>query len=154
MGINNYGQIQNTLYPSANSTPIPTLRSQDGIIEAYGTAVPVDGTVGYITGAIFKQTDGGANTSAYVNEGSATSCDFNAVMADVPVAYGTATGRGPSPLIWDDCPVLDYTLNPQLGSHVFDDLHSGIDVAANKAVAVAAALGGFISLRAKPMLTM
>ncbi len=121
MSINNYSQIQNTLYPAAGVVPIPTLRSSDGIIEAYGTVVPIDGTVGYITGATFKQTDGGTNTSVYVNEGSNTSSDFNAVMADVPVAYGTATGRGPSPEIWGDCPVLDYTLNQQLGMHYFDD---------------------------------
>ncbi len=141
MSINNFGQIQNTLYPSAGVVPIPTLRSNDGIIGAYGTVVPIDGTVGYITGAVFKKTSGGANTSAYVNEGSNTSSNFNAVIADVPVAYGTAAGRGPSPEIWDDCPVLDYTLNPQLGSHFFDDLHDGIVVAANQAVGAAAALG-------------
>ncbi len=140
MGINSYSQIQNTLYPASGPTPQPTLRSNDGILEAYGTVVPVDGTAGYITGAIFKQTDGGANTSAYVNEGTSTSSDFNAVIADVPVAYGTAAGRGPSPEIWDDCPVLDYTLNPQLGSHMFDDLQDGIVVVANQAAAAAAAL--------------
>ena len=141
MSVNNFGQIQNALYPSSGVVPIPTLRANDGIIEAYGTVVPVDGTAGYITGATFKQTDGGTNTSVYVNEGSNTSSDFNAVMADVPVAYGTAAGRGPSPEIWDDCPVLDYTLNPQLGTHFFDDLLDGIDVATNKSAAVAAALG-------------
>ncbi len=141
MAINNFSQMQNTLYPASQALPTPILRSSDGVLEAYGTVVPVDGTAGYITGAIFQQTDGGANTSAYVNEGSNTSCDFNAVIADVPVAYGTASGRGPSPEIWDDCPVLDYTLNPQLGFHVFDDLQSGIVVAANQTVAQAAALG-------------
>ncbi len=141
MGINSYSQIQNTLYPASGPTPQTLLRTSDGISDAYGTVVPVDGTAGYITGAIFKQTDGGANTSAYVNEGTSTSSDFNAVIADVPVAYGTAAGRGPSPEIWDDCPVLDYTLNPQLGFHVFDDLQDGIVVAANQAVGAAAALG-------------
>jgi hypothetical protein len=141
MSLNNYSQMQNTLYPASNVTPQPTLRSADGIIEAYGTIVPVDGTAGYITGAIFKKTTGGANTSAYVNEGSNTSSDFNAVIADVPVAYGTAAGRGPSPAIWGDCPVLDYTLNPQLGAHFLDDFHDGIVVAANQSVSAAAALG-------------
>ena len=62
-------------------------------------------------------------------------------MADVPVAYGTAAGRGPSPAIWGDCDVLDFTLNPQNGSHFFDDFHDGIVVAANQAVGAAAALG-------------
>lgn len=140
MSINNFSQMQNTLYPGSGVTPVPTLRSSDGVLGAYGTIVPVDGTAGYITGAIFKKTDGGANTSAYVNEGSVTSSDFNAVIADVPVAYGSAVGRGPSPAIWRNCPVLDYELNPQLGFHMFDDLQSGIVVAANKSVSAAAAL--------------
>ncbi len=139
--INSFSEMQNTLYPASSSLPQPTHRSSSGILEAYGTVVPVDGTAGYVTGAIFKQTDGGANTSAYVNEGSNTSSDFNAVIADVPQAFGTTAGRGPSPLIWDDCPVLDFMLNPQLGSHFFDDLQEGIVVAANQTTAQAAALG-------------
>ncbi len=141
MSINNFGQIQNTLYPASNSTPQPLLRNAQGVLDAYGTVVPIGGTAGYVTGATFKQTDGGADTSLFVNEGSVTSCNFTAVIADVPNAFGSASGRGPSPLIWDDCPVLDYTLNAQLGSHVFDDLHSGITVAANQSVSAAAALG-------------
>lgn len=141
MSINNFTQIQSTLFPAPDTTPQPTLRSAAGIIEAYGTVVPVDGTAGFITGATFKKTDGGVDTSLYVNEGSVTSSNFNSAGAnDVPVAYGSAAGRGPSPLIWSNCPVLDYTLNPQLGSHFFDDLHSGITVAANKSVSAAAAL--------------
>ncbi len=141
MSVNNYTQMQNALYPAPSALPQPLLKNAIGIIDAYGTTVPVDGTAGFITGATFKKSDGGANTSLYVNEGSVTSSDFNAAIADVPVAYGTAAGRGPSPAIWGDCPVLDYELNPQLGSHFFDDLHSGIDVAANQSVSAAAALG-------------
>lgn len=49
-----------------------------GFLFAHGTTVPTDGTAGYATGCVFQKTNGGANTSLYVNEGSATSCDFNA----------------------------------------------------------------------------
>jgi hypothetical protein len=45
-----------------------------------GTTVPTDTTAGYPKGAIFLKTDGGANTTLYVNEGSSTSCDFNAMV--------------------------------------------------------------------------
>ena len=141
MGLNNYTQIQSTLYPTPSTTPQPLLRSAAGVVDAYGTVVPVAGTAGYITGATFKKTDGGAATSLYINEGSVTSANFVAAVADVPTAYGTTSGRGPSPDLWGDCPVLDYELNPQLGSHMFDDLHSGIVVAANQSVSAAAALG-------------
>lgn len=49
-----------------------------GLLLASGEAVPADGEAGYQTGCLFQKTNGGANTSLYVNEGSATSCDFNA----------------------------------------------------------------------------
>lgn len=50
-----------------------------GILQAYGATVPADASVGYATGCIFHHTDGGDNTSAYLNEGTAASCDFNAL---------------------------------------------------------------------------
>lgn len=141
MGINNYAQMQNTKYPNPGPVAQTILKNESGVMDAYGTVVPVSGSAGFVTGCTFKQSTGGSGTSLYVNEGSVTSCNFVAAVADVPVAYGSAAGRGPSPLLWDDCPVLDYELNPQLGSHFFDDLHSGIDCAANKSVSAAAALG-------------
>ncbi|MBW8002557.1 MAG: hypothetical protein FVQ80_11125 [Planctomycetes bacterium] len=140
MSINNFSQMQNTKYPNPGTAPQTILKNESGVMDAYGTVVPVSGTAGFVTGCTFKNSNGGTSTSLYVNEGSVTSCNF-VVVDDVPSAFGTAAGRGPSPLIWDDCPVLEYTLNPQLGSHVFDDLHSGITVAANVAVGAAAATG-------------
>ena len=49
-----------------------------GIMKAMGTTVPTDGTAGYGKGCIFIDTDGGIGSTFYVNEGSLTSCDFNA----------------------------------------------------------------------------
>jgi len=43
-----------------------------------GDTVPTDGASGYAKGCIFIKTDGGAGTTLYINEGSETSCDFNA----------------------------------------------------------------------------
>lgn len=142
MSINNYAQIRNTVYPAATDIPQVVLRSVDGIMEAYGNVLPIDGTTGYAVGAVFKHSDGGVDTAVYINEGSKTSCDFNPIDA-VPTAYGTAAGRGPSPLIWNNCPVLDYMVNPELGSHFFDDFHDGIvNVSvATQSVAQSAALG-------------
>ena len=50
-----------------------------GKLFAHGTTVPVDGTAGYETGCLFQHTDGGDGTALYVNEGTVTACDFNAV---------------------------------------------------------------------------
>lgn len=52
-----------------------------GYLFASGTTVPTDGDDGYQTGCIFQQTDGGEETALYVNEGSVTSCNFNAVKS-------------------------------------------------------------------------
>lgn len=50
-----------------------------GILVAFGVDVPTDGQAGYAVGCLFLHVDGGAGTALYVNEGSATSCDFDAV---------------------------------------------------------------------------
>lgn len=139
--INNFSQMQNTLYPNPGPVAQAILKNASGVMDAYGTIVPVNGSAGFVIGATFKLSTGGTGTSLYVNEGSVTSSRFVAAVADVPTAYGTAAGRGPSPLIWDDCPVLEYELNPELGDHMFDDLQNGIVVASTQNTAAAAALG-------------
>ena len=136
----NYSVLQNTLFPAATPTPQVLRKNADGILEAYGKEVPGDGANGYVPGCVFKHVDGSGDDVFYVNENTATSCSFRSVK-NVPNAYGTATGRGPSPAIWDNCPVLDYTLNPQLGMHYFTDFLDGIVVASGSSTAVAAALG-------------
>lgn len=57
----------------------PPAIEPEGLLLASGTTVPTDGTAGYQTGCIFQHTDGGDGTALYVNEGSVTSCDFNAI---------------------------------------------------------------------------
>jgi hypothetical protein len=57
---------------------IASLDNGDFIIVA-GTTVPTDGAAGYATGCLFMQTDGGAGTSLYVNEGTNSSANFDAV---------------------------------------------------------------------------
>jgi hypothetical protein len=51
-----------------------------GIMRDMGDEVPANGTAGYGTGCIFQHTDGGDATALYVNEGTNTSCDFNALI--------------------------------------------------------------------------
>ena len=50
-----------------------------GIMDLYGDTKPTDGVAGYAIGCLFRKIDGGAGTSLYVNEGSNTSADFNAL---------------------------------------------------------------------------
>ena len=120
MSINNFAQIQNTLYPNPSPAPQALLRNSQGVLDAFGTVVPVDGTAGFVTGATFKLSTGGVKTSLYVNEGSVTSSNFN-VVDEVPTAFGSASGVGPSPLIWEGAPVLESLLDPTKGFLYFDD---------------------------------
>lgn len=57
----------------------PPVVEDTGLLFASGDTVPTDGTAGYQTGCLFQHTDGGDATALYVNEGTVTSCDFNAV---------------------------------------------------------------------------
>lgn len=59
----------------------PPSVTDEGLLLASGVTVPTDGTAGYQTGCLFQHTDGGAGTAFYVNEGSVTSCSFQAVAA-------------------------------------------------------------------------
>jgi hypothetical protein len=58
--------------------PVP---GSAGLLLASGATVPTSGTRGYQTGCIFQHTDGTAGTAFYVNEGTASSCSFQAVAA-------------------------------------------------------------------------
>ncbi len=135
-----YHTLQNTQWPAATFTPQTLRKNADGILESYGKTVPVDDNSGYVPSCTFRHVDGSGDDVYYVNEGTAALCKFRS-MKNVPNAYGTTAGRGPSPAIWDNCPVLDYTLNPQLGTHYFTDFLDGIVVASTQSTAAAAALG-------------
>lgn len=65
--------------PAASTTVRAIYTIEDGILIAYGNTVPTDETSGYAIGCIFIHTDGGDATALYVNEGTASSCDFNAI---------------------------------------------------------------------------
>lgn len=58
--------------------PVP---GSSGLLLASGATVPTSGTRGYQTGCIFQHTDGSTGTALYVNEGTASSCSFQAVSA-------------------------------------------------------------------------
>ena len=66
---------------------LPPLTINRGLLSASGATKPVNGTDGFQTGCIFQHTDGTADTALYINEGSVTSCNFNAVIGSVD--YGS-----------------------------------------------------------------
>ena len=62
-----------------------------GFLSASGATVPTNGTDGYQTGCIFQHTDGSAGGVLYINEGSVTSSDFNAVAGGTTVVLDGAS---------------------------------------------------------------
>lgn len=64
------------------------------VLRAKGATVPTDADAGYAKGCIFIKTGGGVATTIYLNEGSATSCDFNAVESAASNITGVTAGAG------------------------------------------------------------
>lgn len=51
-----------------------------GKVIAGSNTVPSDGSYGYGNSCIYLHMDGGDGTALYVNEGTRTSCNFNAIL--------------------------------------------------------------------------
>lgn len=70
-------QLPGVLAQPGATTVTATLTSAAGnITRAFGATTPTDGEAGYATGCYFIDSDGGLGATAYVNEGSSTSCSF------------------------------------------------------------------------------
>lgn len=135
MGRIGWSDIRDATFPASQDSARVITKCADGYLSCYGDSVPADGSTGYAPGCIFHHVDGSDDMVLYVNQGNKTSCKF-CKLDKVPNAYGTTSGRGPSPGIWHDCPVLEYILNPQEGFHAFEDFILGPNVAAATAVSV------------------
>jgi len=127
--------------PEGDSTPQTIFKSEDGILLAYGTSVP-DTANTYAPGCIFIHVDGSDNNSLYVNNGTYASPDFekvinvNNVLTEIEAEHlsGSASGRGPSPNIWDDAKILQIMLDPTIGWHYFNDFVNAPELGANASV--------------------
>jgi hypothetical protein len=124
--------------PAGETIPDTMFRTEDGILHAFGTVVPVDGTADFAESCIFHKIGGSGSSLLYVNRGSDTSSLFIALGTQ---AFGTTAGRGASPAIWSNCPVDEYKSNHEAGSYFFDDFMDGFDLATNQNTAEASALG-------------
>ena len=157
--------------PAGVATPYIQHQTEDGITLAYGSTVPTDATAGYAPGCRFIHTDGTTGTALYVNEGTATSCDFNALATaenlatvassaqiaaaldgaemvsniDALETAGTAAGAGPSPLIWNDAKVLEAMLDPTAGVYYFEDYLGPIDVTTGDGFTITQVTSGGVS---------
>lgn len=94
-----YGESHKVGTPT--SVTVLEVDKANNCLLASGATVPTDADAGYAKGCIFIKTGGGVGTTIYLNEGSATSCDFNAIgsggsttfigLTDVPAAFAAAS---------------------------------------------------------------
>ena len=80
---NKHLKIAAAMLPAATDTPVRLINLEDGLgcLLAYGNALP-SSAAGYAKGCIFILTDGGANTTFNVNEGTVASSTFLAIVTD------------------------------------------------------------------------
>lgn len=88
-----YGEYRKV---GASGTAVKVLEyDMDGnISRAQGATVPTDADAGYAVGCVFIDTTGGIGVTYYVNEGSATSCDFNVSAGGTGDITSVVAGAG------------------------------------------------------------
>lgn len=124
MGRINWGDIRDATFPAGDVQPKTVLNGADGKLLVYGTTVPVDGNTTYAKGCKFQDVSRG---KWYINNGSNTSCDFDELL-ESQVTSGTASGTGPSPLIWNGVDILGAITNPTDQFLYWNDFLDEVDV--------------------------
>lgn len=98
MGATNFNQVQydgDSVKVGATTTVTVLARDPSGfVLHARGTTVPSDGEAGYAIGCKFDKTNGSVATAVYFNEGSSTTCDFNAVESAASTVTGVTADVG------------------------------------------------------------
>ncbi len=105
---------------------------------AIGLTVPTDGTAGYSTGCIFLDTNAAAGAQFFINEGTTTSCDFNAiVLSGVNLSGLLATADEINRSSDMSTRVVDCTASTLA---VTEALHDGKTITLNRAAGIAVTL--------------
>ncbi len=126
--------------PAGVATVQVVYNGEDGILDCYGTTVPTAANT-FAEGCTFRKVNASSNDTLYVNNGTYASPSFELVLSsgnviseiDADHLADTAGSPGPSPLLWDDAPLLEVMLNPEKGYFLFEDFNNSLtetDVAA------------------------
>lgn len=74
-------KLRPSQYADAKGVIAETFTGHAALCE--GTTVPTDGTAGYAPGCLWLLRAGAVGGQLYMNEGSVTSCDFNAILSNI-----------------------------------------------------------------------
>jgi hypothetical protein len=119
--------------PAGTSYVRTIYKSEDGILQCYGSgAAPTTANL-YAEGCIYHKVNATGNDTLYVNNGTYASPSFELILSSSNVVTeiqndhlaSVADDNGPSPLIWDGAPLLDVMLDPSKGYHFFTDFFEG-----------------------------
>ncbi len=126
--------------PAGTSVDQIIWNTEDGISEFYGTGTPPTTANTYAEGCIYHKHNASSDDTLYVNNGTYASPSFEKIIStgnivteiDADHLATAAGGVGPSPLIWDDAPLLDVMLDPSKGFYLFDEFdgYSGMSLGA------------------------
>lgn len=127
-------KVLRDMVPAPAGTAVVTdiYKSEDGVMLCYGTTVPTAAST-YSEGCLFIKVNATSNDTLYVNNGTYASPSFELILSSGNVVTeiqadhqaSAADDGGPSPLIWDDAPLLDVMLDQSKGYHFFTDLFEG-----------------------------
>lgn len=113
-----------------------------GVLTAAGPTKPSDGTPGYAPGCMFFDTNAAAGSQWYVNVGSRTSCDFDAVTGGVDLSALTATAAEINRVATVSSRVVNVTASTlALSNATHGDKIVTINAAAGCAITLPAATG-------------
>ena len=77
---NFYNEMQEGRAPASSTTVVKLTQTIGNLaLWAYGQTVPTDGVAGYAAGCLFQDTNATGGTVLYANQGTGTSCNFDAV---------------------------------------------------------------------------
>ena len=102
------------------------------------------------TALALASTPGGASKiGVFDTVGYWTATTLETILAELGELMfkpaGSAAGLGPSPLIWDACPIFEMLIDPTVGFHFFDDYMGPIDITTTDGFIITTVTAGAIS---------
>lgn len=79
---------------NSQSVKVTARDASGNVSECNGTVTITDGGAGYAKGCRYTKTDGAVASTLFINEGSSSSCDFNAMETSASTVTGVTAGKG------------------------------------------------------------
>ena len=108
-----------------------------GILSLCGTVVPADAGSGYTPGCLFHKVNGTTGAVLYVNNGTLSSCDFNAISTKSSTQTAALTAITATAPVTPDYAIQSLTSTTPFGFVTADEGNTVLSVVANLQARVA-----------------